>query len=150
MRKIDWEKALSDEDIAFLRQSGIPDTEGIIERHQAKFDAPVVADEFEPDPVTKSALDPSAIAIGDPVEGIGGGSPKLIDPTQAEVEVEDVDGDDYETWNKADLESEVDARNALENSGEVEVVGTGKDGAVLKADLIKGLRLWDQENPNAL
>jgi hypothetical protein len=152
MRKMDWEKPLSDEDIAFLRQSGIPDTEGIIARHQAKFDVTVPEEEVPEDTGTKSALDPSATALGDPIEGIGQGSPQLIDPTKPVDEMADDEdeGDDYDQWNKVDLENEVEARNALENSGPVEVIGTGKDGNVLKPDLVKGLRLWDQENPRAL
>jgi hypothetical protein len=57
---------------------------------------------------------------------------------------------DYTKWPVKELEDEVAARNAMKDTTKVDVVGTGKDGAVRKADLVKGLRLWDQENPDAL
>lgn len=150
MRKIDWKRPLSDEDIVWLRQSGMPDTEGIIERHQSQFAADVPPVEVPDDEVSRSALDAQA-RLADRVEAIGNGAPVEVDPTQTGDEaIENIEGDDYETWTKDDLEAEVTARNGLPETGDVEVVGTGKDGNVLKADIVKGLRLWDQEYPNAL
>jgi hypothetical protein len=148
MRKIDWEGPLSDEDVVWLHTTGQPGIEERIERHQAQFGADVPEIEVPADELSKSALDPTARS-GELVESAGG--PKLVDPTKADAPDDEDDSDDYDTWNKADLESEVEARNGLDNrKTDVEVVGTGKDGAVLKADMIKGLRLWDLENPGVL
>jgi hypothetical protein len=153
MRKIPWEgdAALSDEDIRFIVQAGVP---GWIERatvHQASFGVDMPDLSGGEDLATKYADDPTA-RRGEPVQSPG--APQLIDPTNPDAEemppAEDVEGDDYDEWNKADLEKEVTGRNQMPNTTEVTVVGTGKDGAVLKVDLVKGLRLWDEENPDAL
>lgn len=143
MRKIDWEKALSEDDIVWLRQTGMPGIEERIEKHQASFDAKVPEDESPGDQTTKSTLDPTARTGEQVIEG--GGGPQFVDPTGGGV-VED----DYPQWKVAELEAEVKARNDLPDTTSVEVVGTGKDGAVTKPDLVKGLRLWDQMNPDAL
>lgn len=143
MKKIDWDKPLSEEDIAWLHTTGILGIEDRILQHQAKFNKDVEPVEIPPDPATRSAQDPSATR-GEPVPG---GVVTLVDPTAgAAVEPDD----DYDTWSRADLDSEVDARNKLEGTSEVEVIGTGSNGGVTKADMVKGLRLWDQENPDAL
>lgn len=151
MRKIDWEKALSAEDIAFLRQAGIPGMMERVEAHQAQFDAKVPEVETLDDPATRSALDAQG-RVADPVEGVG--VVTLIDPLDSgdapDDDEDDEDLPDYDKWPVKELTDEVDARNAMENTTNVEVVGTGKDGAVRKPDLVKGLRLWDQENPDAL
>lgn len=147
MRKLNWDEALSDEDVAWLRTTGQPGMEERIVAHQAQFDAQVPEEEVLGDEVSKSALDPSA-RLGDPAAT--GDGPLFVDPTQNDEVIEDIEGDDYENWPKADLEAEVKARNELPDTTEVSVDGTGKDSAVLKADLVKGLRLWDQENPGAL
>lgn len=147
MRKIDWDKALSEEDIAFLRQMGVQGTEERIAQHQAKFDASVPDEDIPNDELTQSAGDPAA-RVGQPVETPGG--PQLVDPrTQGAADIID-EPDDYDSWKVSELEAEVTARNDMENTTNVEVVGTGASGKVLKDDLIKGLRLWDQENPGAL
>jgi hypothetical protein len=138
MRKIDWEKPLSEEDVRFLVQAGIPGMEDRIRSNQARFGAEEYAPEVPEDTLTKSALDPTA-RTGEPIVPVDAGAPE-DEPVE----------DDYDTWSKADLETEVTARNDLADTSDVEVTGTGKDGAVLKADLVKGLRLWDQENPTAL
>jgi len=57
------------------------------------------------------------------------------------VEEGDYD-DDYDDWKVAELEAEVAEREPA-----VELTGTGKDGKVLKLDLIAGLRAWDRANP---
>jgi hypothetical protein len=56
--------------------------------------------------------------------------------------------DDYEEWKVPELTAEVENRNKVEGATHVEIVGTGKDGKITKPDLIKGLRLWDLENPD--
>lgn len=149
MRKIDWDKALSDEDIAWLRQAGFMSEERIA-NHQAQFDTEVPGDETPEDPATKGALDASA-RVAQPVEGMGDGSPVRVVP---EGEGPDDEADDYETWKVADLDEEVEARNKISEDREdvsvVTVTGTGKDGAVRKVDLIEGLRAWDKKNPNVL
>lgn len=145
MRKINWEDKLSDEDIAWLRTTGAPGMEERIVRHQEQFEAEVPEVEIPEDKVTRSALDPTAGA--DSLANQQNG-PLLVDPTKESSSADKED--DYDTWTKAELEEEVTARNSLSDTSDVEVVGTGKNGAVLVADLIKGLRLWDQENPGAL
>lgn len=141
MRKINWDDKLSDEDIVWLRAAGFK-TEDQIAAHQAQFDAQVPDAEVPDDEATQSALDPNSRA--NTPAGTGDG-PMQVDPTQADPppSVED----DYDTWNVADLKDEVDTRNSMPDTGQVEVSGTGKNGSVTKADLIKGLRLWDAENP---
>jgi hypothetical protein len=146
MRKIDWESALSDEDIAWLRTTGQPGMEERIQAHQAQYDVQVPEEEVPEDTVTRSALDPTARSSTPAVTGDG---PVLIDPREA-GRVDDEIADDYDSWKKPELEAEVKARNEMADTSDVEVQGTGKDGAVLKEDLVKGLRLWDQENPDAL
>lgn len=155
MRKIDWEHALSDEDIAWLRQSGQPGMEERIERHQVQFDAEVPENEVPDDTVTQSALDPSARLRG---EFVGADSaPVNLTPENPQAgdatETED-DGDDYDSWKVAELKDEVAARNKIADEQEdvtmVEVTGTGKEGAITKADVIKALRFWDDENPGVL
>lgn len=152
MRKIDWDKALSKEDIAWLRQAGIPGMTERIDLHQAQFKAEVPEVEVPEDTLTTSALDPQGRVANQVPEFGQLGAPQLVDPTQptADAEItEDDDLEDYDSWSKEDLDKEVVARNKMADTSEVTVVGTGKDGNVLKADLVKGLKLWDQENPDA-
>lgn len=151
MRQIDWDKELSEEDIAWLRQTGIPGMEDRITQHQGQYAAGVPDFEIPKDEVTRSALDPNAGA--DAAVNLGTG-PQKVDPRDNDPQDED-EPDDYDTWSKVELENEVTTRNDLANKSDgtisgVEVVGTGSNGAVKKEDLIKGLRLWDQENPDAL
>jgi len=141
MRKIDWEQKLSDEDIEWLRAAGFMSEEQIAQ-HQDQFDAKVPEPEIPDDPATRSALDASSRANTSAETGDG---PRLVDPTQADPQ--DEEQDDYDQWTAAELRDEVNVRNDDENTGPVTVEGTGKGGAVTKADLIKGLRLWDAENP---
>lgn len=73
----------------------------------------------------------------------------VLDTEEDEGDEDDADeADDYDTWTVPELEAEVTKRNTdPENAdSQVEVVGTGKNGAVRKPDLIKALRVWDQEN----
>lgn len=152
MRKLDYDKPFSEEDVAWIRQAALLNEEQIA-RHQARFDAEVPEVEEIPDEVTRSALDPTARRV-ERVET--GGGPVLVDPTQDPASPDsDGEEDDYDTWPKDDLDNEVAARNRIAENSDgavsgVEVVGTGKNDAILKADLIKGLRLWDQENSDAL
>lgn len=148
-RQIDWSAPLSEEDILWLRNSGQPGMEERIQTHQAQYDAEVPEPETGDDVLTASLLDPSARASV-PVQNDGASAPKLVDPTQADPQDQEPEPDDYESWNVAELEDEVSARNALADTSDVTVEGTGKGGKVLKTDLVKGLRLWDQENPDAL
>jgi hypothetical protein len=119
-----------------------------VEMHQAEHNAKVPDPETPDDTLTRSALDPTA-RVADPAEGTGTGSPVLVDPTNS-GDAEDIEGDDYDQWKVGELEAEVKARNDLPDTSQVSVVGTGKDGNITKPDLVKGLRLWDQENPDAL
>ena len=142
MRKINWEQKLSDEDIVWLRAAGHVSEEQIA-RHQEQFDAKVPDPETPVDETTQSALNPAARA-NTPAET--GDGPVQVDPTQADPQapVED----DYNNWSVPELKDEVAARNGIQDAGDVEVVGTGKNGAITKSDYIKGLRLWDAENPD--
>lgn len=144
MRKINWEgnEPLSEEDMRFIVQAGVPGWIERAERHQARFDQPMIDTSGGVDEATRYADDPAARTAE---QVPSSGAPVLVTPDAppppAEVE------DDYEEWKVADLETEVANRNELPNTGQVTVVGTGRDGKVLKGDLIKGLRLWDQDNP---
>lgn len=142
MRKINWDEKLSDDDIVWLRNAGFMSEEQIA-THQAQFDADVPDPEIPEDEATRSAL--SGESAVTPAET--GDGPLLVDPTQADPQAGEQD--DYDQWSVSELKAEVDARNGIPDTSDVEVEGTGKSGAVTKADLIKGLRLWDAENPQA-
>lgn len=150
MRKIDWEQELSDEDILWLRNSGQLGMEERIAAHQKQFGADVPPLETEDDVLTASALDASARA-STPVDNDGSSGPVLVDPTQADPQSEEdeVEAEDYDSWKVAELQAEIKARNEMDNTSDVQVIPTGQDGKTLKVDLVKGLRLWDQENPDA-
>jgi hypothetical protein len=143
MRKINWDEKLSGEDIEWLRSAGHVSEEQIA-AHQAQFDAEVPDAEVPEDETTLSALDPTSSAATPANTGDG---VKKVDPTLADPQ--DAIEDDYEQWTVKELNDEVEARNAIPDTGEVTVEGTGSNGKVTKADLIKGLRLWDAENPTA-
>lgn len=147
MRKIDWDKKLSQDDIAWLRQAGFMSEERIA-AHQSQFDAEVPDPDVPDDEATRSALDAQA-RLANPVEGTGNGSPVLVDPTAGDASTSET-GDDYDQWKVAELDAEVQARNEMTETSQVEVTGTGQNGNITKQDLIKGLRLWDRENPDAL
>jgi hypothetical protein len=144
MRPIDWNGPLSEEDVAFLRQMGVVGMEERIQGHQARFSADVPSTETPADTVTTSALD---VTGGAATPANTGDGPKRIDPTQEDPPQVD---DDYDSWKVAELETEVTARNEMPDTSQVTVVGSGKDGKVLKSDLIDGLRAWDRENPDAI
>lgn len=146
MRKIDWEGPLTEEDIAWLRQTGIPAIEERIEKHQAQYDAKVPEVEVPSDLVTVSALDPEG---GGSTSALTGDGPMKVDPTLADPQDDEAD-DDYDSWSVEELKAEIEARNALPGTSKVEVIGTGKNGAITNADRIKALRLWDADNPEAL
>jgi hypothetical protein len=156
MRKIDFEKPFSEEDVTWLRQSAVLSEEAIA-RHQAQFDAKVPKVEETKDTVTQSALDPQARLRGEFVGSESAAiniSPDLgVQAGDAIVEESEND-DDYDAWKVRELEAEVEARNKLAEDRDdvtmVEVTGTGTGGAVRKPDLIKGLRIWDDENPGVL
>lgn len=108
MRQINWGSPLSEEDMTWLRQSGILYANG-----------------------------------GLPLEhAIRLNQGQAIPANDEDNELEDQD-DDYDEWSKEDLEAEVENRREL---GDIRVTGTGKNGNVLKGDLIQALRSWDQEN----
>jgi hypothetical protein len=140
MRKINWDDKLTDEDIVWLRNAGHMSEEQIA-THQAQFDADVPDLEAPEDEATRSALS-AAPAVTSSKTGDG---PLLVDPRAEDPQ--DGEPDDYDQWSVAELKAEVDARNGLADTSDVEVEGTGKSGAITKSDLIKGLRLWDAENP---
>jgi hypothetical protein len=152
MRKIDWDKKLSTEDITWLQASGMYDVDRRIAENAEKYGSEVPeTDTTDP---TRSALTDGGPA-GTPIET--GSGPRQIDPTNSGSDSDaggDDEDDDYDEWPKADLEKEVEARNKIaaerEDVSEVTVTGTGSNGNVVKDDLVRGLRLWDQENPNAL
>lgn len=151
-RNIDWTGPLSEDDVLWLRNSGQPGMEERIATHQAQYDAEVPEAETGDDLLTASVLDPTARASV-PVENPAASGATLVDPTKADPQDADLT-DDYDDWTVAELESEVSDRNEIagdrEDVSEVVVEGTGKNGAVRKPDLIKGLRLWDQEHPGVL
>lgn len=160
MRKIDWESPLSEDDIIWLRASGQLGVEERIAAHQAKFDADTPEIKIPNDEVSKSALDPDAFGRGTPVGSDG--APVNVTPEPGtrqagdaltEDEVADAQAE-YQSWKAQELKDEVAARDELAASREdvspVSVTGTGTNGAVTKADLVKALVLWDQENPGVL
>lgn len=153
MRKIDWENPLSEDDILWLRSSGIPGIEERIGNHQAEFGESTPEDETT-DNSTMSALDPNAKARGERVSSDGAPVDTTPDPgsVQAGDASDDEDeGDDYDSWKVAELKEAVTRRNQLAADNEdvtsVHIDGTGKDGAITKADVVKALRIWDDENP---
>lgn len=147
MRNIDWSKKISPEDIAWLRQSGIPyvgpmRTEDAIQDNAKRFKFTAPEEEIQADTVTRSVLDPSGRAS----EGVVATS-ETIDRSPAESGNGESEGDEYDQMSVTDLVSVVRDRNQkAETNGtpHVEVVGTGTEGKVRKADLVKGLRLHDQ------
>jgi hypothetical protein len=147
MRKLEWggDKPFSEEDMRFIVQAGVPGWIERAEAHQARFNKEMPDLTVGGDTLTKYADDPTA-RVAELVESQG--APVLVDPTAKPPE--DSEGDDYDEWKVADLETEVRARNEMPDTSEVVIEGTGRDGKVLKADLVKGLRLWDQDNPQAL
>src|ERR1041384_1095409 len=106
MRKIDWDKALSNEDIAWLRQAGIMSEEQIA-RHQEQHKAEVPEEDIPDDETTKDAL--SAARVRERV--VTGDGPVEVDPTQSGPDAEEVVvEDDYDDWKVKELEDEVVAR----------------------------------------
>lgn len=150
MRKIDHGKLYSEKDVWFIRQAGFPNGEDMIRMNAEEFGGTVTEPETPSDQLTKPVLGTEAGVVITP-EGVDSATSaaRLVVPVEPQPDVE-LPPDDYEQWKVDELDEEVTARNNLENTTNVEVVGSGKDGKVLKADLVKGLRLWDQENPKAL
>jgi hypothetical protein len=154
MRKIDHTKRYSAEDIAFLRQMGVPYANDWIARNAEEHGYDPNQSEVPEDTVSRTVIGAEGgVGNGAPVIDPATGAPRLVDPTNPEDVIggksEDVD-DDYDKWTVAELEADVKARNEMPDTTEVQIVGTGKDGKVIKTDLIKGLRLWDADNPGAL
>lgn len=153
MRKIDWEKPLSEQDIAWLRQTGIPGIEERIERHQNETGGEVPEVNQTEDTGTRSAFDPTSTRTQ--VVSDGASAPINVTPSPEDVRTDTEDeGDDYESWKVAELKEEVAARNKLSDEREdvtpISIEGTGKEGAITKQDVIKALRVWDDENPGVL
>ena len=146
MRKLNHDKAYTEDDIEWIRNSGIPFGEEMIvqnaEQHGVKVPDPEVPEDETN--ILREVVGENAAGQRREIDPQSG-APRLIDPVTA-PEI----ADDYDTWSKAELEAEVVARNEMPDTSEVEVTGSGKNGNVLAADLIKGLRLWDQDNPEAL
>lgn len=138
MRPINWDKPLSEEDVAWLRSSGMYGVEERIRANREQFDKQYSEPESADDELTRSALDPTARTAD--------AADNAVFPTDPTDHPED----DYDQWKVAELEAEVKARDDMENTSNVLVEGTGQHGNVTKPDLIKGLRQWDRENPNAL
>jgi hypothetical protein len=151
MRKLNHEKAYSADDIAWIRQAGFANGEDMIRYNSEQFGTKVEDPEIEPDMTLRTVIGAEARRPEDvtPVDP-DTSAPREVDPAEPTGDSEPVADDDYDSWKRAELESEVVARNEMPDTTEVSVVGTGKDGNVLVSDLIKGLRLWDQENPGAL
>lgn len=127
-----WDGPMSDNDKTWLKTW---DQFDLIRQNEEEFSGGATTKDPESnDPALKSALDPNA-------------TQRAVD-LNPETPDEDDEADDYDDWTVAELETEVAKRNNdPENTDTpVEVVGTGSKGKVLKEDLIKGLRVWDQEN----
>lgn len=149
MRKLDDEKAYTEEDIAWIRQAGIPFGEERIAQNAEKFGTKVPDAEVPDDEsgILRQVVGADAAGVVPEIDPESG-APRLVNP--AGDQTDDEPSDDYDQWSKKELEDEVAARNDMPETSAVEVTGTGKNGNVLAADLIKGLRLWDAENPDAL
>ncbi|MET0416544.1 MAG: hypothetical protein ABW022_11045 [Actinoplanes sp.] len=147
MRKINWDEPLSEEDIAWLRTTGILGIEDRIARNAEEHGGVVPEEEIPKDEVTRDGLSAASALTPAPR---GNGAPELVDPTKSDPQDDEDEGDDYDQWKVTELETEVAARTAMANTSDVVVEGTGANGKVTKADLIKGLRLWDVDNPDAL
>lgn len=144
MRKIDWDKPLSEKDKVWLRQSGIAGVEDRIRANEEEHGEEPSTVDIPPDPLTRSALDPEAVQGRRPSEAPPSGAPSDVQGIGAPVEVDD----DYDEWSKADLEDEINKRNAdPDNNDKIEVTGTGARGAVTNADRVAALRAWDRAHP---
>jgi hypothetical protein len=144
MRKIDWEAPLSDEDIAWIRQAGIR-TDAQIEAHQAQFGEDVPDLSSPDDSSTQSALDPQGKARGVPVDQ--GDIPVDEGDTPGRHQADEI-ADDYDSWKVAELREEVTNRNRLSEERE-DVTSVNPEGNT-KPELIKALRIWDDENPGVI
>lgn len=155
MRKIDHTARYSAEDIAFLRTNYPPYVEDMIVQNGKTHGYDPDVPEVPEDDVTRVAIGAEANdGVTTPVVDPATSAPRLVDPLGASDDGagEDVGGadDDYDRWKVSELEADVKARNEMPETTNVEVVGTGANGKVLKEDLIKSLRLWDAQNPGAL
>lgn len=124
MRRIDWDAPLSEEDLAWLAQAGIPGTAERIERNQRQFE--VEEDEIDDDE-DDEVIDEDA----DTDESEDDAEPVTEDGTNEE--------DDYETWTRADLITEASTRTPA-----VDVKPNAK-----KMDVVRSLRTWDAAHPSA-
>lgn len=110
-----WDGPMSEDDKTWLRTW---DQHALIQANEEEFLGEVHEEVMDrPDPTVKSALDPTA-------------DQRAV--TEVLPDDED-DEDDYDDWKVAELQAEADKR-------ELEVTGSGKDGKVLKADLVAALR----------
>jgi len=143
MRQIDWDSKLSEEDVAWLRQSGMrfgPSGRDIEDEIRDNLGRSYAEPEDGPeDPATKSALDPAATA-GVPFASLSEEEQRARLNAGAVV---DDEGDDYDTWTKADLTAEIEARNSdLGDDAKMSTSGT-------KPELIARLREDDQRAESA-
>lgn len=147
MRQINWDKALSDEDKVWLRNSGMVGVEDRIRANEEQFGNEYIEPETPADPVTRSALDPEASLGRRPSEAPPSGAPSDVQGVGAPADQVD---DDYDQWKVNELSDEVAKRNDDEgNPDKIEVTGTGSGGAVRKQDYITALRAWDRAHPDA-
>lgn len=145
MRKLNFEDKLSEEDIAWIRQAGWPNGEDLIIENAERFGTKIPEPETGENPLRGVVGEE---AVGNPPQPIdpASGAVRLVDPTAQQELIED----DYDQWKLPELEAEVKARNEMPDTTDVTIQATGSGGKILKADIVKGLRLWDQENPDAL
>lgn len=119
-----WDGPMSEDDKTWLRTW---DQHALIQANEEEFLGEVHEEIVDrPDPTVKSALDPTA-------------DQRAV--TEVLPDEDEDDEDDYDDWKVSELQAEVDKRNAA--GSEIEVSGTGRDGKVLKADLIAALRADD-------
>lgn len=138
MRKIDWDKALSEEDKAWARQAGLPMVEERIAANEDQFGQERSVDAAASDPNTKSVLDPSQTAFMPPDQAPPNGAPaEAVQSSLVDTDGVDYD-DDYDDWKVAELKDEIAERNGQEDAG----INVASDAR--KPDLIAALREDDK------
>jgi hypothetical protein len=145
MRQIDWDAELSADDKAWVRQAGLLRAEERIAENEARFGAGRSIDDVKvpPDP-SRSAMDPTATASDGPVPTANATPENPADEGADDEDAKD-DGDDYDRWTVEELNDEMNDRNTdpERTKDAIAVTGTGRNGKVLKADVIAALRADD-------
>lgn len=137
MRQIDWSKRLSDDDVAWLRASGMrfdPNGQPLEQAIQANLGTDFEAPE-DNDP-GRSVLDPTATGAQPFASLTADEQRAALDAGNPDADDEEPE-DDYDEWSKDELKEEADKR-------ELEVTGTGRNGSVLVKDLVSALREDDK------